>query len=309
MRIVAALGGNALLKRGELADAATQRANARRAAVALGPVAATHNLLLTHGNGPQVGLLALERDSDSAAGHYPLDVLDAETEGMLGYLIQQEMGNCLPRDRACVTLITQVEVAADDPAFLQPSKPIGMIYAEGVAQKIASQHGWKLLRDGAGWRRAVASPQPCHIVELPVIAQLLASNIVVVCAGGGGIPVLRDAAGQLCGVEAVIDKDAVSALLALQLHADALLLLTDVDGIYSDWQTPAARCLRVVSIEALANMQFAPGSMAPKVAAACDFVRAGGGIAAVGRLDAAAAILAGTAGTRVVGGGGAPQWW
>lgn len=309
LRIVAALGGNALLKRGEPADAATQRANARRAAAGLAPLARAHHLLLTHGNGPQIGLLALERENDPAAGHYPLDVLDAETEGMLGYLIQQEMANQLPRGRCCVTLITQVEVAADDPAFAQAGKPVGMVYPDGVAQRLASERGWALLRDGTGWRRAVPSPAPRRIVEAAVIAQLLAGDTVVVCAGGGGIPVVREADGQLHGVEAVIDKDAVSALLALELGADALLLLTDVDGVYSDWQTPRARCMRTVSVGALASMEFAAGSMAPKLEAACRFVRAGAGIAAIGRLDYAASILAGEAGTRVVAGDHAPQWW
>lgn len=309
MRIVAALGGNALLQRGQPADAATQRGNARRAAIALAPLAEEHALLLTHGNGPQVGLLALEREADSSAGHYPLDVLDAETEGMLGYLIQQEMGNCLPRARHCVTLITQMEVAADDPAFAHPDKPIGPIYAQGVAQLIATERGWTLLRDGAGWRRAVASPQPRRVVELAVIAQLLASDTVVICAGGGGIPVLRDDDGRLRGVEAVIDKDAASALLACELDADALLLLTDVDAVYSDWRTPQARALRSIAVGTLAEQQFAAGSMAPKVAAAAAFVRARGGIAGIGRLQDAGAILAGEAGTRVVAGDAASVWW
>jgi carbamate kinase len=174
---------------------------------------------------------------------------------------------------------------------------------------IATQRGWTLLRDGAGWRRAVASPQPRRIVELPVIAQLLASRVVVICAGGGGIPVLRGRDGQLHGVEAVIDKDAVSALLARELEADALLLLTDVDAVYSDWQTPMARALRSIGVETLAGMSFAAGSMAPKIAAACDFVRAGAGIAAIGRLDEAGALLAGEAGTRIVAGDAAPRWW
>lgn len=309
MRIVAALGGHALLKRDEAADVATQRANVQRVASALAPLADAHSLVLTHGNGPQVGLLAALHENDDGIGHYPLDVVDAETEGLLGYLIQQEMANCLPRERACVTLITQVEVAIDDPAFLQPAKPIGRTYEHAVAQTLATQRGWTMQRDGAGWRRAVASPQPRSIVELRVIEQLLTTNTVVVCAGGGGIPVVRDADGHLHGVEAVIDKDAASALLALALRADVLLLLTDVDGIYTDWPTPAARRLRTVSVEALASMQFAAGSMAPKVAAACHFVGAGGGIVAVGSLGDPAALLAGATGTRIVAGKDVPQWW
>lgn len=307
--IVAALGGNALLRRGEPADAATQRANARKAARALAPVAAQRRLLLTHGNGPQVGLLALERQADAHAGHYPLDVLDAETEGMLGYLIQQEMANHLPRARPCVTLITQIEVAADDPAFSQPGKPIGPLYSAAQAQTIAAARGWPMLADGDGWRRAVASPRPRRVVELDVIAQLVASDTVVICAGGGGIPVLRDAGGQLHGVEAVIDKDAASALLALQLGAAALLLLTDVGALYSDWGRADARALRSIGSRDLATMQFAAGSMAPKVAAACEFVDSTGGVAAIGRLEDAHALLSGAAGTRILGGQHAACWW
>ncbi len=307
--IVAALGGNALLRRGEPADVATQRANARQAARALAPVAAQRRLLLTHGNGPQVGLLALEREADVGAGHYPLDVLDAETEGMLGYLIQQEMANHLPRGRACVTLITQIEVAADDAAFNAPGKPIGPVYSAAQARTIAATRGWPMLPDGDGWRRAVASPRPRRVVELGVIAQLLASDTVVVCAGGGGIPVLRDADGQLHGAEAVIDKDAASALLALQLGATALLLLTDVDALYSDWGRADARALRSIGSHELATMQFAAGSMAPKVAAACEFVEANDGMAAIGRLEDAAALLRGEAGTRILGGQHAACWW
>jgi carbamate kinase len=307
--LVAALGGNALLRRGETADAATQRANARLAARALAPLAAGRQLLVTHGNGPQVGLLALERECDAHAGHYPLDVLDAETEGMLGYLIQQELANHLPHERACVTLITQIEVAADDSAFARPGKPIGAVYADDEAQAIAAARGWQMLPDGQGWRRAVASPRPRSVVELRVIAQLLATDTVVICAGGGGVPVVRDAHGRLDGVEAVIDKDAASALLARQLEASALLLLTDVDALYSDWASDRQRALRSIGSTELARQVFAAGSMAPKVAAACEFVEAGDGVAAIGRLEDAEAILAGRAGTRIVAGRHPACWW
>ena len=309
MRIVVALGGNALLERGQPPDVAMQRANVRRAVTALAQLAAVHELVLVHGNGPQVGLLALEHESGNHAGPRPLDVLDAETEGMIGYLIQQELDNVLPRGRRAVALLTQVEVAADDPAFRQPDKPIGPVYSRDAADDHARRHGWSLIADGAHWRRAVPSPQPQRIVELDIIRLLLGCGVVVICAGGGGIPVVRLASGALRGVEAVIDKDHASALLARELTADALLLLTDVNGVYAAWGTPRARCWRSVGAATLAGHQFAAGSMAPKVAAACAFVTARGGLAAIGQLAAAPALLAGTAGTRILPGAPPPTWW
>lgn len=309
MRIVATLGGNALLERGQPPDAATQRANVRRAVSALARLAAEHELVLVHGNGPQVGLLALEREAGTLTGPYPLDVLDAETEGMIGYFIQQELDNVLPRERRAVALLTQVEVAADDAAFRHPDKPIGPVYSRAEGEDRARRHGWTVIADGAHWRRAVPSPAPRRIVELDIIRLLLGCGVVVICAGGGGIPVVRLANGALRGVEAVIDKDHASALLARELTADALLLLTDVDGVYADWGTPRARCWRSVGVETLATHRFAAGSMAPKVAAACAFVTARGGLAAIGSLAAAPDLLAGTAGTRILPSASPPVWW
>jgi carbamate kinase len=304
MRLVVALGGNALLREGDTPDAATQRANVRRAVTALAPLAAEHELLIAHGNGPQVGLLALQ----DRPGHYPLDVLDAETEGMIGYLVQQELDNALPAERRCAALVTQVEVAADDPAFEHPTKPIGRRYPPDEAHALAARLGWRLVEDGDGLRRVVASPRPRAIVERDVIAWLLAAGVVVICAGGGGIPVVRRDDGTLFGVEAVIDKDHASALLARELHADALLLLTDVDAVYDGWGGPAPRAWREVDCATLAAHDFAAGSMGPKVAAACAFA-ASGGFAAIGALDAAADLLAGRAGTRVVGSDTTAQFW
>jgi carbamate kinase len=298
MRIVVALGGNALLARGEALTIANQRRTVRRAAQALAPLAATHELVITHGNGPQVGLLALQSVAYQPNEAYPLDVLDAESEGMIGYLIEQELGNALPA-RRCATLLTQVEIAAEDPAFRAPSKPIGPVYPEAEARRLAAARTWAIAPDGAGFRRVVASPRPRRILELGVIELLLRQGVIVICAGGGGIPVVRRADGSLVGVEAVIDKDLASSLLARELKADALLLLTDVDGVYLDWGRANARRLGQATPAELRRHVFAPGSMGPKVAAACEFVEAGGAIAAIGRLDDAAALLAGQAGTRI----------
>jgi carbamate kinase len=297
MRIVAALGGNALLRRGEPTDAATQRRNVSAAAAALAPLAAAHELVITHGNGPQVGLLALQDAADGAA-RAPLDVLDAETEGQIGYLIEQELGNRLGPERSCATLLTRVEVDAADPAFARPDKPVGPVYTQAEADRLVQDRGWAVAPEGERWRRVVASPRPRAIPGLAVVRLLLEHGVVTICAGGGGIPVARRPEGGFAGVEAVIDKDLTSALLARDLGADRLLLLTDVDAVHADWQTPRARPLRAATPEMLAGMDFAAGSMGPKVAAACDFAR-GGGIATIGRLDQAAALLDGTAGTRI----------
>lgn len=305
MRVVAALGGNALLRRGEPPTPSHQRTNIRDAARALAGIA-MHGLVVTHGNGPQVGLLALRTGTGPDAE--PLDLLDAETAGMIGYVIDQELGNLLP-DRDIATLLTQVEVDIDDPAFAAPDKPIGPVYAAAEAERLKQMHGWAMARDGAQWRRVVPSPAPRRIVEAGTIARLIEAGVIVICAGGGGIPVALSPSGARFGVEAVVDKDATSALLATELEADGLLLLTDVDGIYTDWQTPLARRLREVSPDALSSWMFAAGSMAPKAAAACRFVADGGPFAAIGTLTDAAALLAGTAGTRVVPGDRTAVWY
>ena len=301
MRIVVALGGNALLERGQALTADNQRRNIKTAAAALAPLAREHELVITHGNGPQVGLLALQDAANREDGHYPLDVLGAETEGMIGYLIEQELSNLLPGQRFA-TLLTQIEVDPRDPAFGKPSKPIGPLYDRAEAERIASARGWRVAPDGKAFRRVVPSPRPKRILELGVIELLIANGVIVVCAGGGGIPVVRRDDGQLFGVEAVIDKDAASALLARELGAEALLMLTDVDAVYQDWGEPEAAAIRRMSASEIRQLSFAPGSMAPKVAAACEFVEHTGGIAGIGRLQDAGAILAGEAGTLITTG-------
>lgn len=298
MRTVIALGGNALLRRGEPLTAHNQRQNIAVAAAALAPLAGDHELVISHGNGPQVGLLALQQLRSEEESAYPLDVLDAETEGMIGYLLEQELMNNLP-GRECVTLLTQVEVDPDDPALRHPSKPIGPVYPRTQAERLAAEHGWTVARDGEHYRRVVPSPRPRRILELAAIARLSCEGVIVICAGGGGIPAVRGDDGRLSGIEAVIDKDLASALLARELNADALLMLTDVDAVYLDWQGTDPRAIRRISPAALQAHEFAPGSMAPKVAAAIEFVSRTGGIAGIGRLEDAGAILHGEAGTLV----------
>ena len=298
MRIVVALGGNALLRRGEAADAETQRRNVADAVKALAALAGSHELVITHGNGPQVGLLALQGEASVQVPPYPLDVLGAETEGMIGYLLDQELVNALGA-RPVATLLTQVIVDPGDPAFERPTKFIGPVYTKERAQQLAFSRHWAVAADGDHWRRVVPSPQPRGIVELPTIRLLVEAGVLVVCVGGGGIPVVVDHDGRLHGVEGVVDKDLAAALLAEGLGADALLMLTDVDGVQVNWGTPQARRLSEVSVGELAGMTFAAGSMGPKVQAACRFAEGTGGMAAIGSLGDAAEILRGRRGTRV----------
>ena len=298
MRIVVALGGNALLKRGEPMTADNQRANIRRAATVLAElIAAGHALVITHGNGPQVGLLALQAAATPQAP-FPLDVLDAESAGMIGYVLQQELGNAV-RDRLFAALLTQVRVDPHDPAFGAPTKPIGPVYDETAARRLAAERGWRIAPDNDKWRRVVASPKPLSIVEAEVLSFLVARGVVVICAGGGGIPVVECEDGSLVGVEAVVDKDFASALLARQLDADLLLMLTDVDAVYAGWGGPSARPLGHVAARDLSPADFPAGSMRPKIEAAVDFARATGRPAAIGRLEDAVEIVAGTRGTRI----------
>jgi carbamate kinase len=298
MRIVVALGGNALLRRGEPMTSENQQANIRRAAQAIATLAQEHDLIIAHGNGPQVGLLALQAEAYKDVQPYPLDVLNAETEGMIGYLIEQELRNQLP-DRQIVTLLTQVEVDVNDPAFANPSKPIGAIYTQAEAEQLAAERGWAIAPDGDAYRRVVPSPEPHRILELGAIQILVQAGVLVICVGGGGIPVVTTSTGSIQGVEAVIDKDLAAALLATSLKVDALLLLTDVDAVYTHWGTPDAHALHHVSPEQLRRHSFASGSMAPKVEAVCRFVEQTGGIAGIGCLEDAIAILNGEAGTVV----------
>jgi carbamate kinase len=309
MRVVIALGGNALLRRQQALTADNQRRNVQTAVRAMAPLAEEHQLVITHGNGPQVGLLALQTAATGDEQAYPLDILDAESEGMIGYLIEQELGNLLAGKRRCVTLLTQVEVNATDPAFKHPAKHIGPVYSENEAHRLAREKGWSVAADGMHYRRVVASPRPQSVLELSVIRLLVEQGIVVVCAGGGGIPVVRRQDGSLIGVEAVIDKDFASALLARELRADALLMLTDVDGVYRDWGGAGARAIRSAAPQALRQLEFAAGSMGPKVEAACEFVEQTGTMAAIGRLDDAQAILRGEAGTLITPSVSGLEWW
>jgi carbamate kinase len=299
MLVVAALGGNALLRRGEPLTAENQRANAARAAAALaGIVRAGHGLVVTHGNGPQVGLLALQGAAYKPDEAYPLDVLGAETGGMIGYMIEQELENALGHDRAVATLLTQVVVDAADPAFAAPTKFIGPVYDREEAEARAAAAGWAIASDGDKWRRVVPSPAPREIPDLRVIRLLLDQGVVVICTGGGGIPVLRRADGSLAGVEAVIDKDAASALLARDLGAGALLLLTDVAAVMRGFGTPDEAPIDAITPAEARALNLAAGSMGPKMTAAATFAEAGG-MAGIGRLEDAAEILAGRAGTRI----------
>lgn len=298
VRIVVGLGGNALLQRGEPLTHEAQRRNVLRAAAALVEVAEGNDLIVTHGNGPQVGLLAIQDHAMPEAGNFPLDVLGAETEGMIGYLLAQELGNRLP-GRRIASLLTQVEVDPKDPAFGSPSKAVGPTYTRAEAERVERATGWRIEPDGEGFRRVVASPRPLRILEIETLRLLLEAGTVVVCAGGGGIPVVFDAAGRLHGVDAVVDKDRSAALLAAEIEADALLLLTDVPGVFRGWGTASARLMPFLGDEELERIELADGSMGPKVGAAADFVRRTGAFAAIGALEEAGPILRGEAGTRV----------
>ncbi|MCC6236348.1 MAG: carbamate kinase [Dehalococcoidia bacterium] len=298
MLIVAALGGNALLRRGEPPDQSVQQANIARAVEVMADLARAHDLVVTHGNGPQVGLLALAQESYREARPYGLDVLGAETQGMIGYLLEDALRDALP-GREVATLLTQVEVDRDDPAFAHPTKPIGPMYTEAQARALEAERGWAVARDGEAYRRVVPSPEPIRIVELAAIRALAARGFLVVCAGGGGVPVYLDERGASFGVEGVVDKDLTSALLARELGADALLLLTDVDAVHLDWGSARARRVRYASPAALRAVAFEPGTMAPKVEAACRVAEATGRTAYIGSLDDAAQLLEGTAGTAV----------
>lgn len=298
MLIVVALGGNALLRRGEPPDQAVQQANVARAVEAVAELAKTNDLVVTHGNGPQVGLLALEQEAYGEARPYGLDVLGAETQGMIGYLVEDALRDALP-GREIATLLTQVEVDRDDPAFRHPTKPIGPVYTEAQARALEAQRAWVMAADGVAYRRVVPSPEPKRILEVAAIRALVSRGFLVVCAGGGGVPIALDERGASFGVEGVVDKDLTSALLARELEADSLLLLTDVEAVELDWGKATARRIRRASPQALRALTFESGTMAPKVEAACRFAEATRRTAYIGSLDSGARLLAGTAGTAV----------
>ncbi|MBV8200365.1 MAG: carbamate kinase [Acidobacteria bacterium] len=299
MRILVALGGNALLRRGEALTAENQRRNVRVAAEALAPLGREHELIISHGNGPQVGLLALQGASYDKVAEYPLDVLGAQTEGMIGYLIEQELGNLLPFEQPFATVLSMVEVDPEDPAFQHPTKPIGPQYGAEEALRLAREKGWTMAPDGEKFRRVVASPLPRRIFQVRPVQWLLEQGCIVICAGGGGIPTMYGPDGKLHGAEAVVDKDRASALLARQLGADLFVMATDADAVYLGYGTPGQRAIRRASPQALAAESFAAGSMGPKVEAAIDFAGRTGRTAAIGTLSALVAIVRGEAGTQV----------
>lgn len=301
MRILVALGGNALLKRGEPMTADIQRANVRTAARSLAPLAEHHQLVLSHGNGPQVGLLALQAAAYTAVDPYPLDMLGAQTEGMIGYLIEQELGNLLPAEVPLATVLTMIEVDPDDPGFADPGKFVGPIYDDDEAEKLIASRGWVFKRDGEHLRRVVPSPAPQRIFEIRPIRWLLDKGVLVICTGGGGIPTtwVPGEDRTLAGVEAVIDKDLASELLAREVGADLLVMATDVDGVYDGWGTPDQHRIDHVTPDELRARPFAAGSMGPKVEAATRFVEATGKRAAIGALDEIEEIVEGRAGTTV----------
>jgi carbamate kinase len=301
MRIVIALGGNALLKRGEPMTADRQRINIRAAAHALAPLAHKHELVLSHGNGPQVGLLALQAAAYTSVEPYPLDVLDAQTEGMIGYMIEQELRNLLPPAVPFATILTMVEVDPADPAFTHPSKFVGPQYTKTDADRIEAEKGWSFHQDGDLWRRVVPSPRPQRIFEIRPICWLLEQGAIVICTGGGGIPVMYQPENgrRLTGVEAVIDKDFASGLLAQEIDADLFVMATDVNGVYLNWGKPSARLIREITPGQLKRHTFPAGSMGPKVEAACAFVEKTGKRASIGALADIQAIVNGDAGTTV----------
>ena len=310
MRVVIALGGNALLKRGEPMTAEAQRRNVKTAADALAPIAGEHQLLISHGNGPQVGLLALQGAAYKPDEAYPLDVLGAETEGMIGYMIEQELGNLLPFEVPFATMLTMVEVDPDDPGFANPTKFVGPVYEKAEADRLAGEKGWVVKPDGAKWRRVVPSPEPKRIFEMRPIRWLLEKGVIVIAAGGGGIPTMYQpgADRRLVGVEAVIDKDFCSELLAREVEADLFVMATDADAVFVGWGTPDARAIHRASPEAIGAYRFPAGSMGPKVDAACRFARATGKTAAIGSLADLPGIVRGEKGTLIGGSFGAVEF-
>lgn len=296
--VVIALGGNALLRRGEPLEASIQRQNIATAAKTIAEIALQYNVVLVHGNGPQVGLLALQGLEYKKVMPYPLDVLGSETQGMIGYILMQELKNLLPeQDVSC--MLTQMLVDPQDPAFADPTKPIGPVYQEAEARKLAEKFQWTVKADGQYFRRVVPSPQPIGIVECDAIETLIKRNHLVICTGGGGIPVKREN-NKLIGVEAVIDKDMSAAYLAKQLNADALLILTDADAVYLDWGKATQKAISSTTPRALAQYRFDAGSMGPKIEASCEFINQGGKLVGIGALHDGLEILKGLAGTNII---------
>ena len=298
MRIVIALGGNALLQRGDEMTADNQRENIRVAVKALAPIIEEHEVVISHGNGPQVGLLSLQSAAYKEVEEYPLDILGAQTQGMIGYMIEQELGNLLPIEKPIASILTMVEIDPEDPAFSNPTKPIGPVYTEEEAKNLAKIKGWDIKNDGEYWRRVVPSPEPHRIFQLRPIHWLLEKGTVVICAGGGGIPTSYAEKGKLEGVEVVIDKDRASSLLAFELDADLLIMATDTEGVYLDWGSDLERIISKITPEEIRKYKFDNGSMGPKVEAACTFVERSGQRAAIGSLNDIQKMVDGLAGTQ-----------
>ena len=301
MKIVIALGGNALLKRGEPMTAENQRENVKTACAQIARVYDGNQLIITHGNGPQVGLLALQNNAYKEVPMYPLDVLGAETAGMIGYMIQQELSNTVPGSASIATVLTQIQVDPKDPAFQKPSKPVGPVYSKEEADKIAAEKGWTMAPDNDKYRRVVASPKPVNIFGLEPLKTLIDNKYIVVCGGGGGIPTWVDDKGKQHGAEAVIDKDLATALLATLIDADLFVIATDVDGAYLDWGKPEQKRIALAAPDAALAFGFASGSMGPKIEAAANFATATGKDAVIGALADIEQIVAGKAGTRISG--------
>ena len=296
--IVIALGGNALLRRGQELNAENQRDNIRIAVRQLAEVHKDHRIVIAHGNGPQVGLLALMDAEYKAVDPYPLDVIGAETVGMIGYMIEQELGNIIPSEDRIVTVLTQVVVDPKDPAFQNPTKPVGPIYDKHESERLKKAKGWAIAPDGKYFRRVVPSPEPQRIIEIEAIRLLVDEGMVVICAGGGGIPTAYNG-NKLYGVEAVIDKDLAAGLLARSLNAERFIMLTDVAHVYADYGTENQQAIRAAHPDALEELGFEAGSMGPKVQAACRFVRETGRRSAIGRLRDLCDIVEGRAGTLI----------
>ena len=299
MRIVIALGGNALLKRGEPMHYEVHRANVRMACQQIAKVLPGNELIITHGNGPQVGLIALQQNAYTDVPMYPLDAIGAESVGMIGYMIARELTNVVPRSITVTNVLTQTEIDPNDPAFKQPTKPIGPIYTKEEAERLSQTNGWTMASDNDKFRRVVASPNPQRILGLSALKTLIENGHLVVCCGGGGVPVYFDQKGQLIGAEAVIDKDLASSLLAISVNADLFVIATDVDGVYIDWGKPSQSLIRQIDAISLRKLTFARGSMAPKVEATCRFVEKTGKAAIIGALDQIEKIIDGKSGTLV----------
>lgn len=299
MRVVVALGGNALARRGEPMTADYLRSNVKSTCEALAGLARDHELVITHGNGPQVGLLALQNLAYQDVAAYPLDILGAETQGMIGYVVQQELANALVGEREVAGIITTTVVSEDDPAFDRPTKLIGPQYSAQDAAEAAAEYRWTIAKDGNAFRRVVPSPNPIEIVQGPLIRRLLNEGYLCVCVGGGGVPVRTDSKGRHIGVQAVVDKDLASAALAEQIQADTLVMLTDAEYVSQDWGTPQQRDILTASIDAISQLPFAEGSMKPKIDAAVRVAKAGGR-ALIGPLDRLDDLLARKVGTEIL---------